>query len=147
MWMLTFLPTSFLVYFVDLIFYTGVICTLLGFILRFQFLAPYRTFFQLLGVVTLGAGLYFKGGYEVEQQWRDRVEAMQQKVDIAEEKAKTANAQIETKVVTKIQKIHDTKVVTKEVIKEKKVLIDANCEIPQEAVDILNSAAKGDGLK
>ena len=147
MWMLSLIPNSFLIYFVNLIFYTGVIATILGFVLRFQFLAPYRMICQVIGILCLGAGLYFKGGYEVEQQWRQRVEELQKKIDIAEEKSKTANAEIETKIVTKIQKIHDTKVVTKEVIKEKQVLIDSNCDVPQEVIDILNSAAKGEAAK
>jgi len=143
MLLLSLIPDSFLVYFVNIIFYVGLISTLLGFILRFNFLTPYRLICQVVGVLFLSAGLYFKGGYEVEQQWRDRVNELQKKVEIAEEKAKTANAEIQTKVITKIQKIHDTKVVTKEIIKEKRVLIDANCDVPQEAIDILNNAAKG----
>jgi hypothetical protein len=72
---------------------------------------------------------------------------MQVKVQIAEEKAKTANAEIQTKIVTKIKTIHDTKVITKEVIKEKQVMIDANCDVPQAAIDIMNSAAKGEVAK
>ena len=145
--MLSLIPDSFLIYFVNLIFYTGVIATILGFVLRFEFLAPYRMICQVVGVLALGAGLYFKGGYEVEQQWRKRVSDMQVKVQIAEEKAKTANAEIQTKIVTKIKTIHDTKVITKEVIKEKQVMIDANCDVPQSAIDIMNSAAKGEVAK
>lgn len=147
MWMLSLIPDSFLIYFVNLIFYTGVIATILGFVLRFEFLAPYRMICQVIGVLALGAGLYFKGGYEVEQQWRKRVSDMQVKVDLAEQKAKTANAEIQTKIVTKIKTIHDTKVITKEVIKEKQVMIDANCDVPEVAIDILNSAAKGEVAK
>ena len=147
MWMLSLIPDSFLIYFVNLIFYTGVIATILGFVLRFEFLAPYRMICQVIGVLALGAGLYFKGGYEVEQQWRKRVLDMQVKVDLAEQKAKTANAEIQTKIVTKIKTIHDTKVITKEVIKEKQVMIDANCDVPEVAIDILNSAAKGEVAK
>ena len=147
MWMLSFLPNSLLHAFVNIIFYSGVVVTLLGFIFNFGFLSPYRLIVQVVGILLLSAGLYFKGGYEVEQQWRDRVSAMQQKVDIAEEKAKTVNAEIQTKVVTKIKTIHDTKVITQDVIKEKEVLIDKNCDVPQEAIDILNAAAKGEAAK
>ena len=147
MWMLSFIPDNVLYAFVNIIFYSGLIGTLLGFVFNFGFLSPYRLIVQTVGILLLCAGLYFKGGYEVEQQWRDRVSAMQQKVDIAEEKAKTVNAEIQTKVVTKIKTIHDTKVITKDVIKEKEVLIDKNCDVPQEAIDILNAAAKGEAAK
>ena len=147
MWMLSFIPDSVLYAFVNIIFYSGLVGTLLGFVFNFGFLSPYRLIVQTVGILLLCAGLYFKGGYEVEQQWRDRVSAMQQKVDIAEEKAKTVNAEIQTKVVTKIKTIHDTKVITKDVIKEKEVLIDKNCDVPQDAIDILNAAAKGEAAK
>ena len=141
MWMLTFLPDSILLAFVNLIFYAGVICSLLGFIFNFGFLAPYRLMVQVVGILLLVAGVYFKGGYEVEIKWRDRVAELEKKVAIAEEKSKVVNTVIKTKVVTKIKKIHDTKVITKEVIKEVAAKIDTECKVAPEAVIILNSAA------
>lgn len=147
MWILSFLPTNLLLLVINTLLVFGAITTILGFLLRFKFLEPYRLINQIVGVITLSLGLYFKGGYQVEISWRERVEELQKQIQIAEEKAKTANAEIETKVVTKIQKIHDTKVVTKEVIKEKEVLINSNCDVPQDAIDILNSAAKGEEAK
>ena len=62
MFLLQLLPTSMLIYFVNLIFYTGVVCTVLGFILRFKFLENWRLILQVIGVIALGAGLYMKGG-------------------------------------------------------------------------------------
>ena len=140
MWMLSFLPTSFLVYFVNMIFYIGVLFSILGFVLRFQFFAPYRAFFQLIGIITLGAGLYFKGGYEVEEQWRAKVEAMQAKVDEAEKKANEYNILLEEEHKKKQQVIHDTKVIIKKEIEEKIQIIDADCKVAPEAIEILNKA-------
>ena len=140
MWMLSFLPTSFLVYFVNLLFYTGVVFTILGFVLRFQFFAPYRAFFQILGIITLGAGLYFKGGYEVESQWRAKVEEMQAKVAEVENKAQEYNNRLEEEQKKKQKVIHDTKVVVKEKIKEKTEIINAECKVAPEAIQILNEA-------
>ena len=140
MWMLSFLPTSFLVYFVNMIFYIGVIFSILGFVLRFQFFAPYRAFFQLIGIIALGAGLYFKGGYEVEEQWRAKVEAMQAKVDEAEKKANEYNLLLEEEHKKKQQVIHDTKVIIKKEIEEKIQIIDADCKVAPEAIEILNKA-------
>lgn len=141
MWILQLLPTSMLVYFVNLIFYTGVACTLFGFVFRFKFFEQWRLIIQIVGVLALGAGLYMKGGYEVEQQWRDKAAAFQHKVDVAAEQSKTANAEIQTKIDTKTKVIHDTKVVTKEVLKQVTQIIDAECKITPEGISVLNKAA------
>ena len=141
MFLLQLLPTSMLIYFVNLIFYTGVACTLFGFVFRFKFFEQWRLIIQVVGVMALGVGLYMKGGYEVEQQWRAKAAAFQQKVDIAAEQSKTANAEVQTKIVTKLKVIHDTKVVTKQVLKEVATTIDAECRVTPDAIKVLNQAA------
>ena len=141
MWILHLLPTSMLIYFVNLIFYTGVACTLFGFVFRFKFFEQWRLIIQVVGVLALGLGLYMKGGYSVEMEWRARVAELEAKVALAEEKSKTVNTKIETKIVTKTKVIHDTKVVTKQVLKEVEKLVDAECKISPEVIEILNAAA------
>ena len=142
MWMLTFIPDSILYAFVNTIFYAGIVTTLLGFVFNFASLRQYRLIIQVVGILLLVAGVYFKGGYEVEQQWRDRVAAMKEKVAVAEEKSKVVNTVIKTKVVTKFKTIYDTKIVTQEVIKEVAAKIDTECKVAPEAITILNSAAQ-----
>ena len=142
--MLTFIPDSVIYSFVNTIFWAGVVGTLLGFVFNLPFLRPYRLIVQIAGIMLLVAGVYFKGGYEVETQWRERVKEMEQKVAVAAEKSKTANAEIQTKIVTKTKVIHDTKVVTKQVLKEIEKRIDSECTISPEAINILNAAARGD---
>lgn len=144
MWMLTFIPDSVLLGFVNTILYAGIIGTVLGFVFNFSFLAPYRMIVQVVGVLLLAAGLYFKGGYEVEQQWRERVKDLEQKIALAEEKSKTANAEIQTKIVTKIQKVKEVQYKNKEVIKQVEKIINAECTVPKEAIEILNAAARNE---
>ena len=139
--MLTFIPDSILLYFVNIILWSGIIASIVGFVFKFAPLMPYRPMIQIVGILLLSAGLYFKGGFEVETQWRERVAAMQAKVDAAEAASVAANAQIKTKIVTKIKTIHDTKIVIKEVIKEVAGKIDADCKVAPEAITILNAAA------
>jgi hypothetical protein len=141
MFLLQLLPTSMLIYFVNLIFFTGVVCTVLGFVLRFKFLENWRLILQVIGVIALGAGLYMKGGYEVEMQWRDRVAEMEAKVAAAEAKSKEVNTVIQEKIVTKTKIVRDTKTITKQVLKEVEKRIDAECTIPPEVIEILNAAA------
>jgi hypothetical protein len=146
MWMLAFVPDSFLLYLVNMVFYTGLACTVLGFLLRFKFLANYQFILQVVGVLALALGLYFKGGFEVEQQWRDRVAAMEAKVAAAEAKSKEVNTVIQERVVTQIKKIKEVQYKNREVIKQVEKIIDKDCTVPPEAIDILNAAARNEAV-
>ena len=144
MFLLQLLPTSMLIYFVNLIFYTGIVCTVLGFVLRFKFFEQWRLILQVIGVIALCAGLYMKGGYEVEMQWRSRVAELEAKVAAAEAKSKETNTVIQERVVTKIKRVKEVQVKNREVIKQVEKVINAECTVPKEAIDILNAAARNE---
>jgi preprotein translocase subunit SecF len=131
-----------LLYFVNLIFYTGVACTLFGFVFRFKFFEQWRLIIQVVGVIALGAGLYMKGGYEVEIEWRNRVAEMEAKLKQAEEKSAKVNTVIETKVVTKVKHIKDVQVKLQKEIVEREKIINGECTVSPEAIELLNRAAE-----
>jgi hypothetical protein len=142
MWMLTFIPDSILHAFVNLVFYAGIITSLLGFVFNFSYLRPYRLIVQVVGIMLLVAGVYFKGGYEVETQWRERAAELQAKVDAAVVKSQETNTVIKTKVVTKIKKIKEVQVQLQKEIVEKEKIINGECVVPKEAIELLNKAAE-----
>ncbi len=142
--MLSFVPSGVIYVFVNIVFFTGVIATILGFVVRFKALEQWRLIFQVVGVLALGAGLYFKGGYEVEQQWRARVAELEAKVAVAEAKSQQVNTVIKERVVTKIQKVKEVQIKNRDVIKQVEKIIDSNCTVPPEAIEILNAAARNE---
>jgi preprotein translocase subunit SecF len=142
MWMLTFIPDSIIHGFVNGVFYAGIITSLLGFVFRISYLRPYRLIVQVVGIMLLVAGVYFKGGYEVEMQWRARAAELQAKVDAAVVKSQETNTVIKTKVVTKIKKIKEVQVQLQKEIVEKEKIINGECVVPKEAIEILNKAAE-----
>jgi len=143
MWMLAFIPDSIIHGFVNSVFYAGIIASLLGFVFNFGFLRPYRLLVQVLGIMLLVAGVYFKGGYEVEMQWRARAAELQAKIDAATVKSQETNTVIQTKVVTKIKRVKEVQVKLQKEIVEKEKIINGECVVPKEAVEILNKAAEG----
>jgi hypothetical protein len=146
--LMAFVPDSLLELAVNATLVAGIVGVMSGEILRFiPTLRPYLKVLRTLGYILLVAGVYFKGSYATEMEWRAKVEALKQKVAIAEEQAKTANAQIDNKVITKVQTIHDTKVVTKKVLEVQKEYIDKECSVPQEAINLINAAASGEAPK
>jgi hypothetical protein len=148
MFLLNFIPDAFLLWVVNAILIAGIIGTVVafffGFFVRYlPWITPYRMLLQIVALVLLIAGVYFKGGVGVEMAWRARVADMEAKVAKAEAESKTANENIKTVYVDKVRVVKETQVVIQEKIKTVEVKIDSQCKITSETVDILNDAAKG----
>ena len=148
MFLLNFIPDAFLLWVVNAILIAGIIGTVVafffGFFVRYlPWITPYRMLLQIVALVLLIAGVYFKGGVGVEMSWRTRVADMEAKVAKAEAESKNANEKIKTVYVDKVRVVKETQVVIQEKIKTVEVKIDSQCKITSDTVDILNDAAKG----
>lgn len=143
MWMLSFVPDSLLAWIVNAILVAGIIGTCASFIARFiPFVAVYRSIIQTVGIVLLVIGVYLKGGYSVEMEWRSKVAELEAKVAKSEAESKEANARIETKIIEKIKIVKEQTTLIQEKIKNVEVKIDSQCKVAPEAIDILNEAAE-----
>ena len=152
MWLLHFLPDSLLAWFVNIVLILGIIgfaaSFFFGYVARYlPMLVPYRMIIQIVSIVLLVAGVYFKGGQAAEMQWRERVAELEAKVAVAEQQSKDANEKIKTVVVEKIKVVKDTKIVIQEKLKTVEVKVDANCKVVPEAINILNESASNPGVK
>ena len=141
MWLLHLLPDSFLIYVINGICIAGAVATVLGFFLGWvPFVGRWKLPLQLLGIALLVAGVYFKGGYSTEMEWRARVAEVEKKVAIAEAKAKKANTQVQTKIVTKIVRIKEKQQIVKDRIQQNKEVINRECKLSDEVISIYNSS-------
>lgn len=149
MWLLHFLPDSVLLYVVNTILLLGAIGSFLSFFVlhkvlnKFPALAPYHLLIQIVSAVLLVAGIYFKGGYGVEMEWRSKVADLEKQLEVAKEESKKVNTVIETKVVTQTKLVKEKgqeiiKYVDRPVIQE----YDKKCPIPKEVIDIHNEATE-----
>lgn len=144
MWILSFIPDSFLIWVINTILIAGVAGTIAGFFLKFvPFINRYSTIFQLVGVVLLVAGVYFKGSYSTEMHWRGKVDEMNAQIDRIKAESSKASKQVVYKYIerTKVVKEKNNAIrtqVTKYITKE----ADANCTIPGSAVVLHDAAAK-----
>ena len=139
MWILHLLPDSFLIWVVNITCIVGLAATMGGFFLGWvPFVGRWKLPLQLLGIALLVAGVYWKGGYSTEMAWRDRVAEVEAKVKVAEAKAKQANTQVQTKIVTKIVKIQEKATVAKETIRRNKEVINRECKLSDEAISAYN---------
>lgn len=148
MWLLSLLPDFLLGFFVNLIIILGLVGVIVSAAFRyvityFPQIIPYRTILQVVSVVLLAIGVYLKGGQVVEEKWRARVNELEAKIAIAEEKAKVVNENVKTVFVDKVKVVKEQQVVIQEKIKTVEVQIDSQCKITADTVDVLNQAAKG----
>jgi len=142
-WMLALIPDSILLWVVNILLMVGFAGTIAGFFIKFiPFVNTYRLPVQLVSIVLLVLGVYFKGGYATEMAWRDKVKAAEERAAIAEAQAKETNVKIQTKIVEKIKVVKQIQIVNRERIVKEKEYIDKDCRVPQVAVDIHNDAAK-----
>jgi len=152
MWMLSFVPDSLLIWIVNTILVIGAVGSFLSFFVlhkllnKIPALAPYYLLIQIVSAVLLVAGIYFKGGYDVEANWREKLRVAEQKAQLAEEQAKEANSKIQTKIVEKVKVVKENTIVYRDRIKEVETIIDKECKVAPEAIDIHNAAAKNKKL-
>jgi hypothetical protein len=146
MFLLSFIPDAFLIWAINTILIVGLIGTFSSFILRFiPPLIPYSSLLRIVGIVLLVVGVYFRGGYGVEMEWRAKVEEI--KLEIA--KKEKESAEVSQKVVTKY--VETVKVVKEKgdvIIKEIPTFItksdDDKCAVPNGFVSVHDAAAKNE---
>jgi hypothetical protein len=143
-WMLSFIPDSFFLWVSYALIGIGVGLYVLSKIVKWlPIISQYKFPAEILGVLILTVGAYVFGSYGTEMVWRERVRELESKVAIAEQKSKETNTIIKEKIITKVKEIKVFQDRIKEVIVEKEKIIDAQCKVPQEALDILNESAAG----
>lgn len=148
MWMLSWLPDSSLFYIVNIIFVVGVVSSFLAFFVLhrilnwFPALAPYYLLIQIVSAVLLVSGIYFKGGYGVEMEWRNKVAELEAKIAVSEAQSKDANVKLDAAIKSKTKVVKEVQVVIKEKIVKVAGKIDADCKVDPEAIEIINDAAK-----
>ena len=149
MWILHFLPDALILWICNIVLLAGILLTAAAFFIRrIPVINQYRTPAQVLGIALLVIGVYWRGGYAIEMEWRERVAEVEARVAAAEAKSAEENVKIVTKVVTKIQVVRTrgediVKYVDREIIKyDTKFAPGEQCEIPQEFIRAHNSAAE-----
>ena len=143
MWLLSFVPDSFLHLAVLVVLFSGVSVYVFSFFLNLWPPAlPYREMVRILGTLLAVAGVYFYGIYDTEMTWRNKVAELEGKVKISEQQSKDANVQIKTVYVDRIKIVKEQQVVIQNKIVEVADKIDAKCSVIPDALDILNQAAK-----
>lgn len=142
MWILHFLPDSILLFFTNALLVLGIVLVIAGlFAQRIPVIWKYQLPFKIAGLMLFASGIYFRGGYSVEMDWRERVEEARAQVQEAEQRAHQYSDELE-----RVKRERDALLKKKgEVIIQRvdNVVIDPRCKnLPKEFIDIHNDAAR-----
>ena len=148
MWMLAFIPDSWLHLAIHGTVLLGISLIAAGFVVKLLILSDaYSAALKLAGVAVLLAGVFFEGGYGVEMSWRAKVEEVQAKVEEAKKASDDANTKLAVERKKKQKVVREYITTVKERIVEKQAQIDARCELDASVPQILNDAARVPGKK
>jgi hypothetical protein len=143
MWILHFLPDSFIVWFCNILLLTGIVATIAGWVAhRVPTLWPYQLGFKLGGIALLVLGVYFRGGLAVETEWRERVAEVEARLAVAEAASAEANKTIETKTQQRVTQIRQRMTYVRQYVDREVVKYNDQCVIPQPFIDAHNRAAE-----
>jgi hypothetical protein len=102
----------------------------------------YRGPIQLIGIVCLVLGVYFKGGADVERAWRERVKELEAKVALAEVQSKEANKKLSDQLAQNKRLTQEVKNANTAAIRANAEKINSECRVPDVAISLHNSASK-----
>ena len=143
MWILHFLPDSIVLWFCNILLFTGIIATVAGFFAhRIPGLWQYQLAFKIGGIALLVLGVYFRGGLAVEQEWRERVAKVEARLAEAEAASAVANQQIDTRVQKQVTQIRQRMTYVRQYVDREVVRYNDQCVIPQPFIDVHNRAAE-----
>ena len=143
MWILHFLPDALILWFCNILLLVGVALTVAGFFAhRIPLVSQYQLPFKVLGIALLTLGVYFRGGYAVEAEWRERVAEVESRLKVAEQQSAKENVRIETRVVQKTEYITRRGQDIVQYVDREVAKYDNTCAIPQPFIQAHNRAAE-----
>ena len=143
MWILHFLPDSVVLWFCNILLFTGVVATAAGFVAhRIPGLWQFQLAFKIGGIVLLVLGVYLRGGLAVETEWRGRVAAVEARLATAEKASAEANNKISTRAQQRTAQVRERTQYIRQYVDREVVKYDAQCAIPQPFVQAHNRAAE-----
>jgi hypothetical protein len=145
-WMLSLIPDTLFIWIYYIMLTLGVGLYIISKLVKWlPMMRQYKLPAELVGVVLLVVGAYFYGGHGVQSAWLARVQELEAKVKIAEEKSQQVNTVIETKIVTKVKVIKENVYVNREIIKEVAgKQLDASCSLPKSTISLHDSASRNE---
>lgn len=135
MWILNFVPH----WIFSLLFFLGIAGFLVTKTIK---LLPYRELVQYTSIALVFFSTYMVGAQSNDDAWKEKVQKLEQKTLLLENKSQQANTDIATTLTQKQQKTQQSTKTIIEYVDREIVKYDSTCVIPREVLDAHNKAAK-----
>jgi hypothetical protein len=144
-WIISLIPDAVLNWVYWAIITVGLTGVFAGWVGRFvPFYGRYVGALKPIGVAVLVLGVWLRGGYDVEMQWRAQTAELQAQADRAEQQSKDANKKLADEV-RKNQKLNkDVKDAIKTGIKASASKIDSQCTVDSVAIELHNRSSRNE---
>ena len=148
MWILHFLPDSFILWVTNILLALGILAALASLVVhKIPLLWRYQIPFKIAALLLLIVGVYLRGGYGVEMAWRERVAEMELQVKQYENLADDLNKKLADAEKNKITYVQGRVQIVKQYIDREVKVYDetfkpgGQCEIPKEFINAHNQSA------
>jgi hypothetical protein len=143
MWILHFLPDAVILWFCNILLLVGVALTIAGFFAhKIPLVWQYQLPFKVLGIALLTLGVYFRGGYAVETEWRERVAAVEARVAQAEKDSADANKGLEAQAQKQTAAVRQRTTYIRQYVDREVAKYDNQCVIPESFIRAHNDSAE-----
>ena len=147
-WVLSLIPDEVLNWIYWGIIAVGLTGLFAGWLGKFiPFYGRYVKFLKPIGIVLLVLGVWLRGGYDTEMEWRAKVKEAEAKVAEAEQKSEKLNndlkAEQKKKQKVRVEYYNTVKTEIREVEKQ----INAECKLDPKVNELINKAAKNPEAK
>ncbi len=141
--MILWLLSTWVSYIVHAALIVGVVGTFFGSILnKVPFINTYASIIKGIAMPLLIVAIFAEGYLYASKSWIEEAKKFEEKVKVAEQQSKDANAKLSKALTEKNKEIKQQQVIIQEKIKEVQVKVNADCKVAPEAIKILNEAAK-----
>ena len=148
MWILHFLPDSFILWVTNILLALGILAALASLVVhKIPLLWRYQIPFKIAALLLLIVGVYLRGGYGVEMAWRERVAEMELQVKQYEELSADLNKKLAEAEKNKITYVQGRVQIVKQYIDREVKVYDGKfgpggtCEFPKEFIKSHNDSA------
>lgn len=147
-WIVSLLPDAVLNIIYWVVILAGITGVAAGWLARWvPFYGNYAKILKPLGVVLIILGVYLKGGYDTEMEWRSKVDEAQAKVSQAEQESADLSKQLKEEKAKKQKVRVEYYNTVKTQIKEVEKQINADCRLDPKVNELVNKAAKNPEAK
>jgi hypothetical protein len=87
-------------------------------------------------------GVYFRGGADVEQVWRERVAKLEAQIAVAEKQSAESNKRLSDQLSQNKKLTQEVRNANQASIRANAEKINAECRVPDVAIQLLNSASQ-----